>query len=57
MFGLFKSDPTKKLQKEYEVLMKKAVDAQRNGNIELYAKLSTQADNISKQLDELEKKD
>lgn len=57
MFGIFKSNPAKKLQKEYEILMKKAVDAQRNGNIELYAKLSTQADTIAKKLDELEKQD
>jgi hypothetical protein len=56
MFGLFKSNPLKKLQKEYELLMKKAVDAQRNGNIELYAKLSAQADAIAKQMDELEGK-
>ena len=55
MFGIFKANPAKKLQKEYELLMKKAVDAQRNGNIELYAKLSTQADKIAKKLDELEK--
>lgn len=54
MFGLFKKDPAKKLQKEYEELMKKAVEAQRNGKMELFANLSAKADKISKQLDEIE---
>jgi hypothetical protein len=54
MFGLFKKDEGKKLQKEYERIMQKAVDAQRNGNIALYAKLSTEADEIAKKLDKIE---
>lgn len=54
MFGLFKKDPAKKLQKEYEELMKKAVEAQRNGKMELFANLSAKADQICKELDKLE---
>ena len=53
MFSLFKKDPEKKLQKKYEQLMKDAVDAQRSGDIEGYSNLSTQADNIAKELDKI----
>lgn len=53
MFGLFKKDPIKKLQKEYTALMEKALHAQRNGDIEGYARLSQQADDLSKEMDKL----
>lgn len=43
MFGLFKKDPIKKLEKEHEELLKQAMDAQRGGDIKGYAKLSAQA--------------
>jgi hypothetical protein len=56
MFGLFKSDPTKKLKKQHEILMKKAVDAQRNGNMALFANLSSEAEEIYKKIKELEAK-
>lgn len=56
MFGLFKSDPTKKLKKQHELLMKKAVDAQRNGNMALFANLSSEAEEIYKKIKELEAK-
>lgn len=55
MFGLFKTDPIKKLVKKYENLMEKGVHAQRNGDIELYAKLSSEAEAVLKELDELRK--
>ena len=54
MFGFLKANPVKKLEKEYARLMSKAVDAQRNGNIELYAKLSTEADKILKEIEKIE---
>lgn len=53
MFGLFKQDPLQKLEKEYEKTMEQAVQAQRNGNIDLFSKLSQDADNILKKIDEL----
>lgn len=53
MFKLLKRDPTKKLQREFENLSEKAMDAQRNGNIELFAKLSKEAEEIGKQIDKL----
>lgn len=54
MFGIFKQDPSKKLQKEYESVMKKAVEAQRNGKMELFANLSAKADQIDKELSKIE---
>ena len=54
MFGLFKVDPIKKLESEYAKLLEQAMNAQRNGKIELYAQLSTQADLILKRIEKLE---
>lgn len=53
MFNLFKKDPVKKLQKEYEALSTEAMKAQRNGNIALFAKLSQKLDALGKQIDQL----
>lgn len=53
MFGLFKKDNTSSLQKKYEDLMKKAVEAQRKGDIALYSELSTEAENIGKEIDKI----
>ena len=55
MFGLLKKNPLKKLEKEYAQMMANATDAQRNGNIELFAKLSTEADKLLKEIERLEK--
>ncbi len=56
MFGLFKKDESAKLQKEYERISEKAMQAQRNGNIELFAELSQQAEEIGKKIDEIKAK-
>lgn len=53
MFGLFKANPLKKLQSQYEKLSEKAVEAQRNGNIELFAELSQQAEEIGQKMDKI----
>lgn len=55
MFGIFKSDPLKKLQAEYEKVSEKAIEAQRNGNIALFAELSKKAEELGKKMDELKK--
>jgi len=39
MFGLFKKDPLKKLEKEYADLMTKAMEVQRSGDLRHYAQL------------------
>ena len=53
MFSFLKKDPKKKLQAEYEKIMKQALEAQRNGNIELYADLTFKSEEILKQIDNL----
>lgn len=55
MFGLFKKDPIKKLQEDYAKKLTEAVDAQRNGKIELYANLTVESEEILKKIEELEK--
>jgi hypothetical protein len=55
MFGFLKKDPVKKLEGEYKRLLEKAVDAQRNGKMDVYANLSAQADQILKKIESLEK--
>ena len=57
MFGLFKSDPTKKLEQEYSKLLEKAMNAQRNGDIELYGNISHQAEEVLKKIDEIKASD
>ena len=55
MFGIFKSDPKKKLEQEYAKVSEAAMQAQRNGNIELFAELSQKAEEVGKKIDALEK--
>lgn len=56
MFGLFKQDPVKKLKELYAKKLSEAVEAQRNGKIELYANLTVESEKILTQIDELEGK-
>ena len=46
MFGLFKKDPLKKLQNEYEAKFQEAMHMQRNGKIREYSFLSSEAEDI-----------
>ena len=46
MLSLFKKDPTKKLQKSYEATLKKAMLAQRSGDIKTYSLLTAEAETI-----------
>ena len=46
MFGFFKKDPLKKLQKEYEAKLEEAMHMQRNGKIREYSFLSSEAEDI-----------
>tara|TARA_B100001094_G_scaffold292817_1_gene312299 strand:+ start:36 stop:203 length:168 start_codon:yes stop_codon:yes gene_type:complete len=55
MLGLFKTDPVKKLQKEYEALCEKAIAAQRKGDIRLFSDLTAQSEELAKKIDELSK--
>lgn len=53
MFGLF-GNKKKKLEKKYADLLAKATQAQRNGDMALFAKLSSEADAVLKEIDALE---
>ncbi|MBD1390779.1 Lacal_2735 family protein [Neiella sp. HB171785] len=54
MFNLFKSNPSKKMRKERDLLLKNAMLAQRRGDIRTYSMLSADADQLSREIDELE---
>ncbi len=51
MFNLFKKSPVQKLEKEYNKLLEQARDAQRSGDIKLYAELSAQAEDVWKRIE------
>lgn len=51
MFGLFKKDPVKKLQKQYHDKLEEAMHAQRNGDIRGYSMLSKEADTLLKSIE------
>lgn len=53
MFGLFKKDPIKKLQKEYENIMAKAMEVQRSGDLKEYAKMIDKSEEILKKMEAL----
>ena len=54
MFGLFKSDPTKKLRKRHAALQEKAMHAQRNGDIKTYSMLTAEAETLWQEITKLE---
>jgi len=53
MFGLFKTDPKKKLDQEYKALLEQAMQAQRSGDIRKYSELTELAEAKKKELDQL----
>ena len=55
MFSLFKKDPLKKLNKQYEKMMLEARDIQRTGDLKLYSKKIAAAEEVAKQINELKK--
>lgn len=57
MLSFFKSDPTKKLRKQYEAKLEEAMHSQRNGDIETYSRLTAEAEAIVNEIDALEGKD
>ena len=56
MFGLFKSDPTKKMRKELQQLQQKAMQLERNGNIRDSSQISQQADELWQKIQAMENK-
>jgi len=53
MFGLFKKDPIKKLEKEYEQMLEKARDIQRSGDIKAFAIYSGEAEELWKKIEKM----
>lgn len=51
MFKWLKSDPTQKMQKDYEALLSKAMNAQRNGDIRTYSMLTEQANELYQKIE------
>lgn len=56
MFGLFKSNPTKKLRKTYDQKLTQALNAQRKGDIRTYSMLTAEAQEIWDKIEEAEQK-
>ena len=53
MFGLFKNDPTKKLEKEYRKKLEEARDIQRQGDVLKAGQVTTEAEEIYKKIEAL----
>jgi hypothetical protein len=51
VFGLFDRSPLKKWQKEHEVLVTRAFQAQRNGDIRLYSTLTADAEALREKIE------
>ncbi|MEM8497626.1 MAG: DUF6435 family protein [Pseudomonadota bacterium] len=54
MLSVFKSNPVKKLKKQYSAKLEQAMHAQRRGNIEGYSQLTYEAQEILKHIESLE---
>jgi len=55
MFGIFNSNPSKKMRKQYNILLEKAMQAQRNGDMKTYAKLTEESETLWGEIEALEK--
>jgi hypothetical protein len=54
MFGFLKSNPAKKLRKEYDQKSTTAMLAQRKGDIHSYSMLTAEAEELWKKIEALE---
>lgn len=55
MFGLFKSNPSKKLRKAYDQKSTDAMLAQRKGDIMTYSTLTAEAEALWEQIEAIER--
>ena len=53
MFGLFKKDPIKELEKQYEKMMEQAMHIQRGGDIKAYALKVAEAEELMKKIEQM----
>lgn len=56
MFGLFKKDPVKKLEKKYKQLREEAMRIQRSGDLRLYAEKIEATEKLEQQIWDLKAK-
>jgi hypothetical protein len=56
MFGIFKKDPIKKLEKEYLRIQEEAMRIQRTGDLRAYAEKITEGEAILTKMDEIRMK-
>jgi hypothetical protein len=56
MFGLFKKDPVKALEKKHAQLMEKAMHVQRSGDLKAYAAIIDEAKMVEDEIIELKGK-
>ncbi|MFW8591142.1 DUF6435 family protein [Glaciecola sp. 2405UD65-10] len=54
MFSFFKSNPSKKLRKQYDMKLEQAMLAQRKGDIKSYSLLTAEAEKMWEQIQALE---
>lgn len=50
MFGLFKKDPLKDLEKKHAKLLKEAMTIQRSGDIKAYARKMGEAEEVANEI-------
>ena len=55
MFGLFKANPEKKLQAQYEKLLEQGMQFQRKGDIKSYSMITAEAEEVLAKIQELQK--
>ena len=53
MFGIFRKSPRKRWQKEHGLLVTRAFEAQRNGDIRLYSTLTAEAEALREKIENL----
>lgn len=53
LFGFLKSDPEKKLQKQYAQLMETAMQVQRSGDLRAYAQKIEEAEAVQAEIEKL----
>ena len=51
MFGMFKSDPMKKIRQQYNDKLTEAMKAQRGGDMRKFAELTEEAEKLRAQLE------
>lgn len=56
MFGLFKKNPTKKMEQEYRIMMEEARDIQRSGDLRAYSRKLEEAEELMKKIEALRAK-